>query len=758
MKKYLIKGLLALVVGGFTASCADKDGEYVPMDQQKEAAYAEVFKELIGGEVAPNHDWGFTKTSIVSETSESRAMTRATTYMNGNMEKYENAPTVGATEEADVEAYVHTLQVLPAKAAPDWDTYFVTQIHEGKASYNTQKSIDKSVEYVAGNQMDELAFAMQAGAVIKVDGTLEGDWIHINNFNSANNTDWNGNTLVENGGTVDFAYKSTADSKYHNRWIGIDGADIDDKYKDYYYICFDFEATGDQNTSTVIKWRDANNTPLQANIPGGWTDLSQVMGKTFTYDFYEWQTGNTVKKTLTVGEEGTSSWELDNVVGGNKVVKGNNDFTDWIVRLYKAKSIGGDDVTGGETSTTTTTRTDRVERSRLVAQGRVFCEDLGTDAARMLTSDIDFNDAVFDAKIWRKGQFDIEYKDNTYSKESDYLENIYTTGINGFDIETTGGDAHVIVNGKFKYVAEICILAAGGTIPLKIGGNYGFEIHEEFGVGHTTVVNTMGDPSIEQFKAMINHTTHDAVTINVDITDIVRNEVENNNTDISLDIIPVEVQWKNGEYRGIKVLKATSEEDIHNAPQKLCVSIGTPWVYERIPITKAYANFASYATSKKPKFWEGSTNRNPSLLYPSIKGEMVALEGETGNVNTNPKDDKIVIPGTTTTTTVVETVLWEGEMTFGASDANQTIKLYSTTFDAGNDIRIYGSSNGGLLTLQNSDSQNIISPSLNFSNVGYADSSVDENQAGQLSSGASIIVVASNCTITKICKVVTTTN
>ena len=42
MKKYLIKGLLALVVGGFTASCADKDGEYVPMDQQKEAAYADV--------------------------------------------------------------------------------------------------------------------------------------------------------------------------------------------------------------------------------------------------------------------------------------------------------------------------------------------------------------------------------------------------------------------------------------------------------------------------------------------------------------------------------------------------------------------------------------------------------------------------------------------------------------------------------------------------------------------------------------------
>ena len=83
MKKYLIKGLLALVVGGFTASCADKDGEYVPVSQQKATAYADAFKELIGGEVAPNHDWGFTKTSIVSETAQTRTNTRAFTRADG---------------------------------------------------------------------------------------------------------------------------------------------------------------------------------------------------------------------------------------------------------------------------------------------------------------------------------------------------------------------------------------------------------------------------------------------------------------------------------------------------------------------------------------------------------------------------------------------------------------------------------------------------------------------------------------------------
>ena len=199
------------------------------------------------------------------------------------------------------------------------------------------------------------------------------------------------------------------------------------------------------------------------------------------------------------------------------------------------------------------------------------------------------------------------------------------------------------------------------------------------------------------------------------------------------------------------------------APQKLCVPIGTPWVYERIPITTAYKDFDKYAKEYSPSnpltFWDLVKNTiDTNYLYANGPEGMTAETGETGDVTTNPYHDRVVTEGTTTTTTVVETGLWEGEMTFGANDANQTIKLYSTTFDAGNDIRIYGSSNGGQLTLQNSDAQNIISPSLNFSNVGYADSSVNESQAGQLSSGPSIIVVASNCTITKICKVVTTTN
>lgn len=758
MKKYLIKGLLALVVGGFTASCADKDGDYVPVGQQKATAYADAFKELIGGEVAPNHDWGFTKTSIVSETAQTRANTRATIDVNGN--EWASKPEVTAAEAKAVWRYVNmTLAQMrtnnheyTTQAPTGLSTYYVTQVW-GQASYSDYietgktdpnciySNFDNSQSGIVGPQhMDELKIAMSAPVSINGTNTV-GDWEHINNFNATGNTNYGGNTGVIGGGTLDFVYRSSEDSKFHNKWIIIDGKNITDEtgvtHTGKYYVCFDFYSCTDQ-CYTNCSFRDSNNTPHNGQIEGAWNSLDEAAEAKAVVTYWEWNGSENVERKTTIYAEGTSDWQKSNVNQGNMCIPANNIYTDWIIRLVNANP--GDDVTGGETSSSSTsTRTDLIERRRLVSQGRVFCEDLGTSAERMTKSDIDFNDAVFDAKIWRLGQYKVTYVNGNYSSETDYLEGIYDNGLE---------------NGKFKYIAEIRLLAAGGTVPLRIGGNNGFEIHAKFGegnnktIGHTTIINTMGAPSQANFSTTVSTETCDAVTVEVDITSLVAGKSE-----IGLDIIPIEVQWVSSTGQTVGELTA----DFGKAPQKLCVPIGTPWVYERIPITNAYKDFASYATSRTPKFWEG-TNKDESLLYPSIPEGMTAETGETGDVNTNPYHDRVVTQGTTTTTTVVETVLWEGEMTFGANDANQTIKLYSTTFDADNDIRIYGSSNGGQLTLQNSDAQNIISPSLNFSNVGYADSSVDESQAGQLSSGPSIIVAARNCTITKICKVVTTTN
>ena len=596
MKKYLIKGLLALAVGGFTASCADKDGEYVPMDQQKEAAYAEVFKELIGGEVAPNHDWGFKKTSLLEDFSQTRAMSRAMTRGDsdcGTCWKYD--------QQYDTPSFPKTGHPAPIT---DSERAFVKNWFETNPGLS-EVGLDIQnfyLQHVWGQANKNYnIITEETGATDVNQGTMDycevGDgtnFTHVLDFNANSGGTW-GIVYMRNSSALSFGFHATwGDNRdYHNfKLAHIVGTAEDGTKIDGYYV-------------GLAMW---------GQKPDNGT-------KTLNYD--QWQYAD-----------------------------------DWILKIVPGE---------GETSnTTTTTRTDRIERRRLVSQGRVFCEDLGTDVVKMDLTDIDFNDAVFDAKIWRMGQFDITYIDNTYNSESDYLENIYTTGINGFDIETTGGDAHVIVNGKFKYVAEICILAAGGTIPLKIGGNNGFEIHEKFGVGHTTIVNTMGEPSGEKVNIMVTNVTRDAVTVNVDITDLVKAAIEKKaasekgNIDISLDIIPIEVLWTNGEYRGVSVLQAESENDIRIAPQKLCVDIGTPWVYERIPITSAYRDFAEYAKSRTPLFWEGSTNRNPSLLYASGPAGMTEEANETGNVGTNPFHDEIVVEGNTTTTTETETVIWEG--------------------------------------------------------------------------------------------------
>ena len=47
MKKYLINGALALIVGFTYTSCKNNDVDYVPIAQQKTQAYAEAFKEMI---------------------------------------------------------------------------------------------------------------------------------------------------------------------------------------------------------------------------------------------------------------------------------------------------------------------------------------------------------------------------------------------------------------------------------------------------------------------------------------------------------------------------------------------------------------------------------------------------------------------------------------------------------------------------------------------------------------------------------------
>lgn len=675
MKKYLIKGLLALFVGGFVASCADDKVEYIPVEQQKASAYAEAFKELIGGEVSPNHDWGFKKTSITESAS---ARTR-TVDVNGNL--WEDRPEVTSQERSDVYNYVNYTRYQMDHLNPahkyytefpeNIENYFVSQVYKGGDTYT---DADGHGSIVGSNQMNHLHIKeASSGTLTRSTGELSSTgWYHVNNFNSGNDTDWGGNTLVINSGTLDFAYHSSQDNKYHNRWIVVNGADIKPEYAGYYYVCFDFEAYYTDPTYSQTTFQldfqtteyNVDGSSYQVNrsanceVSGFYTTADAIIGDGFTYSY------NGTPVTIT-----PNMISNIRVINGNNYVAPNDVYTDWIIRLVSARSEGNG-------SSSIVDRTDRVERWRLVQQGRIFCEDLGTN--KITTSDIDFNDAVFDAKIWRVGQFDVYYHNGQYNGESDYITGAYPDGLE---------------NGKFKYVAEIRLLAAGGTVQLKIGGNNGFEIHSKFGegngrtIGHTTIINTMGAPSQAQFTTTVSTDQCEAVTEKVDITYLVAGKSE-----IGLDIIPIEVMWSSGTNNTVGELEANYGQ----APQKLCVPIGTRWVYERIPITSAYQDFDNYARNYTAEnnltFWASNNTIDESLLYPSDPEGMTPEAICTDDIDSNSFFDITLEEGDPTTTT--ETVIWDGEVTFATAAENgsssTTYTLTTKDFNVGDRLRVYG--------------------------------------------------------------------
>lgn len=441
MKKYLMMGIAALAL----ASCSKDDITYINPDVQKyETAFIDRF-----GQPSPNHTWGFGP--------ETRALTRAQINVNGNL--WESCPEVGSTEEDDVVAYVTGLNPKPNTNPIQLQNYYVTQIHCGTEAYS---NADGGVGIVGSAHMDHLVIAMQNDATV-TNGALSGDWEHINNFNAGNCTDWaagvdgHGNTLVIEGGTFDFAYNGSEDSKYHNRWIAIDGANVPKtgggNYAGHYYVCFDFEATVDGYTNiSNIKYLDpvtgqwANSGNIA--IPGTWTEAElAASNQVFAIPVWGWtqEAGNYIERYVYVhlnNPEEVEFFNYSNAVGGNQAINPNSSYLDWIVRLVKAEPKDGDDPDPDPDPT--------------AYDFRVMAEDL-TITASGAKSDFDFNDVVFDVK---------------YVSSSKAL---------------------------------VKVRAAGGIYPIRIAGRDDKEIHALLG-GGMTMTNTYPN----------NHYQYDAEAFEVD--------------------------------------------------------------------------------------------------------------------------------------------------------------------------------------------------------------------------------------------------
>ena len=236
-------GLAALAMTAAMTSCSHDDELYQPATNQE--AFKTQFVAQFGN-IDPNQNWGF-----VAKTPVNLSETR-TEFANINQYRdvYGNVPPNVTRNEHDLvlaefskkrEGAVNTVNV-------NWADFFVFQVHTGTASYTA----GNGGTVIGGQHMDELK--CYAGGKMNEGGVVAD---HINNFNNSNNTvdvdNITGAMVMVNSGTADFSYKNSEDSKDHNEYIIIPGADIDPSLAGFYYVGFDFYGNGSNPNQQISR-------------------------------------------------------------------------------------------------------------------------------------------------------------------------------------------------------------------------------------------------------------------------------------------------------------------------------------------------------------------------------------------------------------------------------------------------------------------------------------------------------------------------
>lgn len=385
MKKYLMTGVAALAFAATFTSCSNHDGaEYNPEAQVRDS-YKTAFVKTFG-QPASSQDWGFGSLSGAA----TRAATRTLVNVNGNL--WETCPNLltasetgtGKSEETMVYEYVNmTLAQMRANQhkygtdlPDDLTNFFVTQVHTGDTKYNTwsnEGNTDESKMILGSSHMNNLQIGESSEAKINNGALSTTGWYHCNNFNAGNNTDWNGNTLFEESGTFDFAYHSSSDNRYHNRWIAVKGEDINPILAGRYYVCFDFISEV-ENGNPYTYFKIKSMTDHRIPVSGVWRNAQQLIDAgitTVTVNEYVWNnetnSGSFQDVIYTVD---ATDWVQDGIDNPNQVIPADDVYTDWIIRIVPA-------VAKPETY-----------------HVRIIAEDLSASE----DTDFDFNDVVFDVK------------------------------------------------------------------------------------------------------------------------------------------------------------------------------------------------------------------------------------------------------------------------------------------------------------------------------------------------------------------------
>ena len=337
------------------ASCSNMDDVSVSQAELNRSKYDQAFLNYVGGSIPSNQTWGFSSTT-----------TRANVNVNGNL--WHSIPSVSPEEKAKVFAHVNKDKSKVVGATEEFPenlvNYWVTQVWTGEDEYTNREGTST---FVGSSKMNNLQIAETTTATITNGDLSTTGWFHVNNFNRGDNTDWSGNTLIAESGTRDFAYHSSEDNNYHNRWIAVPGSAIDASLAGYYYICFDFQAVPDGCYTEFENTVTENGTKYY--VDGAYDSAADAIAAGLKA--YQWAWDGATQTSYKQYFDIDSRWTQTQIVSGNMAVSPNNVYTDWIIRLVAAQP--------------------KDENS---ADLRIIAEDLSASQ----DGDFDFNDIVLDIK------------------------------------------------------------------------------------------------------------------------------------------------------------------------------------------------------------------------------------------------------------------------------------------------------------------------------------------------------------------------
>ena len=741
MKKYLIKGALALFTGAFLFSCSEKETDYVPISKQKVETFEKVFKEVYG-EPAPDHNWGFStittladssttevisKCSVVTESdSGSRAGTRG---HNANANEwgryYSNVPDpLTADQKKRVRLYFQ-YNKDPRNEPVDYTNFFVQDVYKGGGN-PLWKNEDGYRDY------SKEAYPFGGSGTLQI-GSNHMDYLtagnppdHINNYNNAqcstNYTVWDGYTY-ETGyplneasaaalGIGDWEAENFNHVKYHQDEImlmvssstacfGWHESNGDIQHNDHYVIISG--ATIDSWASTFALQNP--DMDLGASVSGrgfvGFDYEAQIDESKIFQDYYGWDewVGKDEETQEDIfehhdgprkNEDGIpyiSTTAFDNQASVTIVDAGTSGaYPVWERYVNGQQSegnlwvkVGCADGYYSDWIVCIVEANPKELTSRIVRRPELerTSTPLDEQCGRIFAEDLSVS--AREDLDFNDVVFDVDVYQN-FEEGWVYLTKVWSDGTKEElprEWYSSKGDG--------TYSAKITLQAAGGTLPLTVAG---VEVHNAFDVGITTMVNTRDDNSTAFGSYVVEYPP---VYIG-EFTTSQLNPLKADTDPILASDIPIVVQYNNGTNKDINFL----EDELGGAPYKLFVpNHTTKWTVERKPLSMAYPKFAGYVKNKDIKWWDDSDltqylmKQNQSLSSEdAVKTAALVDYYRYNNVTHQGAATPPIIITRITYPAVSQDQLWTGPESF-TTWALKDIKLDYDTYYPGDYISFY---------------------------------------------------------------------